>query len=58
MEIKYFEKGGGYTFFHLKMNEEILEKLGACLIENRIPKYKSKWLNHDVSRLETSGFCK
>jgi len=41
----------GYSLLDHRRNDDILEKLKADPVENKLPQYKQKLLNH-VSRLE------
>ena len=40
-----FWRTASYAFVDLKSNKGILEKVGVQLIENKIQKYKSSWVN-------------
>jgi hypothetical protein len=56
VEIKFFWTAG-YALFDQKMNEEISEGLKAEPVEEKLRKYKSKWLRH-VTRMNSNRMPK
>jgi len=47
IEITFFqEKAAGYTLFDHKRTEEILVQLNAEPVDEKLGRYKSKWLRH------------
>jgi hypothetical protein len=57
VEIKFFIRTAGYTFFDHKRNEEILEQLKVEPVDEKLRRYKSNWLQH-VTRMNNNTMTK
>jgi hypothetical protein len=48
--MKFFRRTAGYTIFEHKNNKEILEELTVEADDEKLRRYKSKWLQY-VTRM-------
>jgi hypothetical protein len=46
IEIKFFRRNAGHTLFDHRRNEEILEEVKVEPVDEKIRRYKSKWLRY------------
>jgi hypothetical protein len=55
--MKFFRRTAGYTIFDHKRNDEISENLTVEAVDEKLRRYKSKWLRH-IARMSNKRIPK